>query len=85
MLLIWYNPNHNNFYLEFGCRNLDLKVGDTNGFGHFLVSIYMQKGSTYISHNSVRNAYFQKEDVISSKKNRLITHLIEFLDKERRK
>lgn len=85
MLLIWFNPNHNNFYLEFGCRKLDLKVGDTNGFGHFLVSIYLQKGSIFISHDSVRKAYFQKEEIIYSKKNKLITHLIEFLDKERRK
>lgn len=87
MLLLWYNTSHNNFYLKdvaFG-TSLNLEVGYVNGFGHILVAIYVRKGLSYVSCSSVKKAYFEKEEFTYSKKNKLITHLIEFLDKKRRK
>lgn len=84
MLLIWYNPNHNNFYWSFG-GNYNLELFSENGFGHIVVAIYIRNGLKYESCKTVRNAYIRQDDLRNTKKNRLITHLIEFLDKQRRK
>ena len=84
MLLIWYNPTHNNFYWSFGGSS-ELKLFSENGFGHIVVAIYVKHGFNYESCNSVRNAYYRLDDLRNTKKNRLITQLIEFLDKQRRK
>ena len=84
MLLIWYNPNHNTFYWSFG-GDYRHELFSENGFGHILIAIYVKNGLKYESCSSVRNAYYRRDDLRNSKKNRLITHLIEFLDKQRRK
>lgn len=85
MLLLWFNPNLNNFYLDYGSSNIDLELFSRNGFGHILIAIYVRRGLNFVNCSSVRNAYLEKEEFTLSKKNRLITHLIEFLDKKRRK
>lgn len=85
MLLIWFNPTHGTFYIGNGSSTQGLKLGDTNGFGHILVSIYVRKGLNYVSCTSLHNAYVTREEFRLTKKNRLITHVIELLDKERRK
>lgn len=84
MLLVWYNPNVNNFYWDFGGSS-DLELFSINGFGHILIAIYVRKGLDYVSCYSVRNAYLLREEFQLTKKNILITHIIEFLDKQRKK
>lgn len=86
MLLLWYNTSHNTFYLKSVAlgTSLSLKEGDVNGFGHILIAIYVQKGLNYVNCSSVKNAYLVKEEFTLSKKNKLITRIIEFLDKKRK-
>ena len=84
MLLIWYNPNHNNFYWSFG-GDYRLELFSENGFGHIVVAIYVRNGLKYESCQSVKKGIIRRDDLRDSRRNRLLTRIIEFLDKQRRK
>ena len=95
MLLIYYNPQKNHFYLKkVNLFIFDKEVGYVNQFGHVLIQalfIYENKFiscSNYFDYcNKTKEIYKQKELDNQKIKNkfRLVTVLYQLLDKKRKK
>lgn len=78
MLLIWYNPNLNNFYSRYSNSiYLNKQVGYVNSYGHILVQILVFRN------NDLLNVIDFYEVISNEKKNkkRFLRRIIRFLNK----
>lgn len=84
MLLIYYNPQKNSFYLKFvNSLIFNKQVGDINQFNHILIQAFFIENQKFLSCLSYKD-YIQKttkEKRINTRKNKIITNLISKLSK----
>lgn len=89
VLLIYYNPNHDNFYYRF-CHRIDLyikdySVGYKNSYNHEIIGILLFDDNKTIgikNHNSL-SVYYNRKNKNSKRslKNDLIDKAISLLNK----
>ena len=85
MLLIYYNPQKNHFYLKkVNLFLFDKKVGYINQFGHILIQalfIHENKFISCVDYFDYVNKTTKNKKRINKRKNKFITYLINKLEK----
>ena len=82
MLLIYYNPQKNSFYLKYvNSAIFNKKVGDVNQFNHILIQALFIENDRFLSAEDFWDYYEKTKDKTENKKNKLIDKVICLLNK----
>lgn len=83
-LLIYYNPNQNNFYIVYtNFIPFDRKVGYENQYGHILVQILANRGNKLVNIYNYNDLIKLRSKEKESLKSRLANKAISWLNKYR--
>jgi len=86
MLLIWYNPIKDNYYLRYIKSDYfgNYYIGKVNDYGHIIVQIFYYDDKNFVPikdyYSYIRDYAIQREN---SKRNKLINKLTYLLNKLR--